>query len=498
MRALKKLLRSSTILWAMIIVYAVYFSYYTILRYQTLYASYFDLGIMHQTVYNTFAALRDGTYSRLLQLTDPMGVEQIKRMAVHNDVTLALLAPFYFINSTPSMLLVIQSVVVALGALAIYLITRYVFEKNSYKNILALTFSFAYLMNPILQRANIYDFHAVVLATTTLLFMFYFYKKKRYVTSFFFLILSLTTKEQVSLTAFFFGAYALWESHKDKKSYVFPILTILTSLIWFVGSIFYLIPFFRGRNHFAVSRYSDFGDSEANILIGLVKNPLIVLQRVFHIDTLKYFLYLLGPVGFLSALAPILLFIAAPEFGINLLSGNWNMRNIIYQYTAVIQPFVFISAIYGAAALIAFLKKRYKRLQAERVIVMYVLAATVLFAWWKGPLPFSLEKEVHPFEYAQKEAGDTRFWAGILKDEDLKIMTTGQLAPFFTSREYYYTFSDAYPRTDYVVLRLNEIYNYSERAALIPVYEKLKKDPRYKLIFYKDNFEVYKKIINSQ
>ena len=43
----------SIVLWSMILLYIGYFSFFTILRYKTLYSSYFDLGIMHQTVYNT-------------------------------------------------------------------------------------------------------------------------------------------------------------------------------------------------------------------------------------------------------------------------------------------------------------------------------------------------------------------------------------------------------------------------------------------------------------
>src|SRR3989338_7189107 len=106
------------ILWVFIIAYALYFSYFTVLRYKTLYASYYDLGIMHQTVFNTYSAIKNNDWSRFLEMTNTTGAEQIKRMAIHNDPLLALMAPFYFIHSGPETILIIQSVMVALGAIA--------------------------------------------------------------------------------------------------------------------------------------------------------------------------------------------------------------------------------------------------------------------------------------------------------------------------------------------------------------------------------------------
>lgn len=104
------------ILWFFIVVYIAYFSYFTILRLRTLYASYFDLGIMHQTVFNTYKAIAEKDISKILELTNPFNSLQIKRMAIHNDFLLALLSPFYFIYAGPQTLLVIQTIVLALGA----------------------------------------------------------------------------------------------------------------------------------------------------------------------------------------------------------------------------------------------------------------------------------------------------------------------------------------------------------------------------------------------
>ena len=496
-----------------ILAYIIYFSYFTILRYKTLYASYYDLGIMHQTVYNTFISIKTGDWSRFLELTNPVGSDQIKRMAIHNDIFLALLAPFYFLHSGPETLLVIQTAIIALGAIAIFKIANIIFQKNKYSILLSLIFSLAYLLYPPLERANIFDFHAVVLSTTFLLFMFYFLLVRKYGFSFLFFVLSLLTKEQVALTTIVFGVYTLIISNiqfpisnqiknpkfkKTKQNFYFPLLIIGVSIIWFVLSVFYIIPIFRGGQHFAASRYSDFGESPIRIITGILSNPYSISKYIFRVDTWRYLKFLLNPVAFLPLLSPSELFIALPEFAINLLSKNPNMRNIIYHYTAVITPFVLISAIYAAKRIFEVLQiKRHSGEQKEIFVGLLVLFFSLYFAYIKGPLPFSKEKNIHPFKYPQKEAKDTAFWSKTLRNEQLKISTTGQLSPFFTSRRYFYTFSARYRLADYVIVRLNEIYNYPEKNELIPVYERLKKDYNYELIYQKENFEVYKRKVKS-
>ncbi len=502
------------ILWIFILAYIIYFSYFTILRFKTLYASYYDLGIMNQTVYNTFQAIKKQDWNRFLELTDVDSSSQIKRMAIHNDLLLALIAPFYFIYSGPETLLVIQSIILGLGALAVFKIAQIVFNNSKYKDVLSLVFALAYLLYPPLERANIFDFHAVTLATTFLLFMFYFWLKKRYKLSFLFVVLSLLSKEEVGLTIAFFGFYTIFFQNKrfvrlnlfqhldkfKKKSILFSILIIVVSLSWFFLSILVITPFFRGGHHFALDYYGDFGDSPSSIIFGILKNPYSISKYLFRYDTLTYLLQLLGPTAFLSLLSPIQFLIALPELGINLLSSNFNMRNLIYQYSAVITPFVFISAIYGARKLI---NVKFKMLnvkstsQMSNLVVIMMFIATLVFSYLKGPLPFSHEAEIHPFLYPQVEAKDVIFWAKTLQDENLKISTTGQEAPFFTSRRYFYNFSGLYNLANYVILRLNEVNDYPEKNQLIPVYNKLKEDKNYQLIFKRNKLEVYKKVISN-
>ncbi len=503
--------------------YVWYFSSFTILRYKTLYASYFDLGIMHQTVFNTYKAISTGDLSRFLELTNPLNSEQIKRMAIHNDPLLALFAPFYFIFSGPETLLVLQSIILSLGAIAVFKISQEVFKANKYRDLISLIFASGYLLYYPLQLANIFEFHAVTFATSGLLFMFYFWLVKKYWWSFIFFILCLLSKEQVALTTMMFGIYSIIFCHceqfktakqshfsikgllrrftpRNDTDWYYSLAIILISIFWFAVSVFYIIPLFRGGDHFATERYSELGDSPIKIILNLVLNPLTLAKYIFRKESWDYFVNLLGPVGFLSVLSPLQFLISLPELAINLLSQNGRMRYMIYHYTAVLTPFVFISAIYGANKLINFKYQisNFKTTdQKSKITILLLLFVTVYYAYFKGPLPFAKTKNIHPYKYVAKEVTDVALWGRILKDENLKISSVGQLSPFFTSRRYFYTFSDRYKLADYVIIRLNEIYQYPEKDELIPVYEDLIEDPNFRLIYQKTNFEVYKKISNS-
>jgi uncharacterized membrane protein len=488
---------SKILLGLAIFSYISYFSYFSIIRYQTLYAHYFDLGIMNQTVYNSYMAIKTGDYSRFLELTNPHGFDQIKRMAVHNDMFLAALAPFYFIYTGPETLLVIQSIALGLGALAVYGISEIVFKNFNNKRLISLFFAFAYLMNPSVQHTNQFDFHAVVLATPLLLFMFLFYLNKKYWASIICALCAILTKEQVGLTIAFFGIFVLLQNllsrdkNQKKLEFMFSIPLICLGAGWFVFSMTKIIPFYRHGLHFALGYFGDFGDSTVSVFIGIIKNPLIVFQYIFRKDTYEYLYDVLGPFGFISFFSPLHLFIAAPEFAINLLSKSGAMRNIYYHYTAVITPFVVISAIYGFRFFIGVMKGAQKY---SWLFIAVLIVCTFYFSDTLSPLPLAVRQEVLPFTSPLNERFDASIWQKKLSNEKLKIMTSGRIAPLFTSRRYFYTFSNRYDLADYVVLSRDDVYNGYENELSKPAYEKLIRDPGYMKIYINDTFEVYKKI----
>lgn len=472
------------ILGLLIVLYIGYFSYASVMRYNSFYANYYDLGIMDQTVYNTFRG-------RFLELTDPEGLANIKRMTIHNDFFLALLAPFYFIYQGPETLLVIQSIIIALGAWGLYLLGIKIL-KNKW---LSLVFAFSYLMFTPLQRANLFDFHAVSLAPTFLIFMFYFGEIKKYFWSFVFALLSISTKEQVALACAMYGIYTsatnFYSKNRDAKQIKFGLQMLGLGALWIAILYFFVIPWFgKNGSHFAMFRYSQFGDTPMNIVKNIIFQPLNTLKHVADMDSLRYFWFLYGPTLFLSFLAPSIAIIPIFDFAINLLSNDPNMKNIIFQYTSVITPFVFISAIFGFKKL----TDKYRKLNPN-MIALLILVSVMLFSIVKSPLPYSQEAELHQFLYPAENIKEINEWAKKLSDENLIVSTTAPLAPHFTHRKVLYIFDGRFEKSDYVVIAKSDIveHKYPYDAKIDTIYLALQKSKLFEKIYDVGDLQVYKK-----
>lgn len=496
------------LLTLLVLLYSVYFSLLTINRADKLYAHYFDLGIMDQTVHNTFKAIQTGNLSRLLEMTDPhISAEQLKRMSVHNDMFLALLAPFYFFHDGFATLLIIQTLVLAAGAIYVYLIGGHIFRKLPYSKWLSLLFSFSFLLYSPMELANKFDFHAVTLATTFLLAMFYYWLEKKYWRSALFAVCSILTKEEVGLTTAFFGGYILLEQYLQHKdlSFIeriimqikeffhkketntesqFVLKIIVVSIVWIALSMFVIIPLSRGKEHFA-AQYYDY----------IKENPLQIFGYIFSAGTLEYLNKLLGPTGFLALFSPLTFLISLPELAINILSTNDSMRNTYFHYDSVITPFVFIASMYGFMVVYEWLsKKKIKQTSIILGLVVYVGIMTVLYAYQNGPLPLAKEADLYPWNPPQQKYYEVIAWKKILDDDQIKVSTTGVIAPHFTTREYFYDFSWKYKYADYVIIDENDALNGYLKDRSIPAYKDLQNDNNYIKIYDENGIEVYRKL----
>ncbi|MCX7996554.1 MAG: DUF2079 domain-containing protein [Patescibacteria group bacterium] len=485
-----------------ILAYVIYFSVASIYRIHVYVAHYFDLGIMHQTTYNTYKALSTFDWSRFLELTDPFEPYQIKRMAIHNDMILALIAPLYFIWDGPETLLVVQTVAIGLGALSLYLVGTRLFSRKQYARWLSLAVAAAYLLYPMTAYVNLFDFHGVALSMAFLPFMVYYWLCGKYRLSFLFAVLAMLTKEQVALTVGFFGLFAAYTAFfhakkRNARAYVFPGTLFLISIAWFFLVMKVIIPISRpDGTHFALEYYGKFGSSSAAVVVNLLLNPVQAAEYLTHAGVIEYLRTLLQPVAYLPLLGLPALAAAAPEFGINILSSNGNMRMIIYHYTAVLIPFIFIATLYGMRFLLGF-AERHRPAHTGAVagiLVAVLLAFTGIAAVSFGPLPGSKTEAVHMFGNRPATRDALIEWAQKLESDEISVAATGKFAPYFTSRRYFYLMSDRYEKADYVIVNPQEVYESYGSEWAIPGYEALRQDPRYYMVENRPGLQVFKRL----
>jgi uncharacterized membrane protein len=382
--------------WGLIALYIAFFGILTVQQHNAFQTTAFDLGNVDQAVWNT-------RHGRPFAMTNIEGLTN--RLGTHVEPILLPVSLLYFVWSDPRALLLLQTVVIALGAWPVYLLARramgnaqyptpntqhepqpaqYAFRLASYA--LPLVFALAYLLFPALQSANVFDFHAVALAPTFFLFAFYFVETERWGAYALFALLTMSCKEDMPLLVAMLGLYAL----VVRRCWRVGLATLTVAMVWFLAAVGWIMPHFdtRGVSPLA-NRYAYLGDSPLEMVVTLVTRPSVVLEQLRAAGAFGYVANLLAPVAFLSLFAPQVLVLGLPSLLINLLSTEGTMHQLEgFHYGATLVPAVVVSAAYGAA----WLNRRLSRFRLlPLLLAAVVLAATLLYHWGHGYTPLAAD-----------------------------------------------------------------------------------------------------------
>ncbi|KXK10454.1 MAG: hypothetical protein UZ22_OP11002000758 [Microgenomates bacterium OLB23] len=137
------------------------------------------------------------------------------RFAAHSDMFLVLLAPLYLLWPSPHTLNIFESLYIGLGAVPVFLIALRVLKNAN----LALLFAALYLVSPVVQWMDVFDFHSVTFAVPALLAAFYCMLVRRWIWYTLFVALALITKEHIGLQVFFLGLIAACVFNHKKNRY---------------------------------------------------------------------------------------------------------------------------------------------------------------------------------------------------------------------------------------------------------------------------------------
>lgn len=325
-----------------IIVYVVVMGYESVLRYTTFKATAFDLGNMDQVLWNT---IHGRPFQFTNQAIDWYGPPN--RLAVHVEPIMLLVSLLYAFHSDPRILLIFQTLILAAGAPAVFLLSRRYLPSWP---LLATVMSVAYLLSPALLGINIFDFHPDSLATPLLLYALLALTYRRYI---WFLILCFfvcACKEDMPLAVAFLGILLIWKYRLPRLG----LTLLLGGSLWTYLAFKVVVPhFYVGvqPNNFWY-RYEFLGSTPGAAMLNLLLHPWVIFTEILTLDRVYYIFSLIRSTGFLSLLAPEWLLPALPKFASNILSSNEPNYSGVYHYNAAIIPFVMLSAIHGTRRLI--------------------------------------------------------------------------------------------------------------------------------------------------
>jgi uncharacterized membrane protein len=357
-------MRARPLLWTAVGAYAVGFSALSVLRQRSFVTGRFDLGNMTQAVWST-------AHGHLLEITTLRG-DQLSRLGVHVDPILGLLAPLWWVWPSPDMLLVTQTVAIALGAIPVYRLAR----RQLGSERAALGFALTYLLYPPVQWLTIDEFHPIALATPLLLWGIDLLDRGRPIAFAGVALLAVATKEEVGLVVALLAVWYWWRS-RDRRGLAIAAAGIAASVV----AIAVVIPHYRHGHSAFYGRYSDVGGSPAGIVKAALTRPWHVIATAFDQRGIDYLLDLLWPLAFLPLGAPLLALTALPELAINLLSETHTQTSIHFHYTGAIVP-----PLVGAAVLAAGRLVHRREIPADRIAVAAVVLA-VCANYRLGPLP---------------------------------------------------------------------------------------------------------------
>ncbi|MDZ7333745.1 MAG: DUF2079 domain-containing protein [candidate division KSB1 bacterium] len=316
--------------WGMIIIYVIVFSYLSIYRYRSYQTSAYDLGTMIQVIWNT-------SKGWFLQDSINMGYPMSRFWMAHWEFIFILVAAIFKVFPHVYTILILQTIVVALGALPLYWIGKLITHDKS----TAATFSFAYLMYPAIQNANLADVHGVTFAATFLLFAFYYLMKRDLKRFYLFAALSLMCREDLALLLIALAIYMIFVMKEKKHGLIVATVSVVWFLIWFQRLKIHAI---LGLPAFDIMAGAD---THWSHLKQLTHDPLYLFKFWAKKYNILYFIYIFAPVVFLSFLGWRVLLIATPIFLINLISSYYYTHDVEHYYSVTVAPFVFISAIFG-------------------------------------------------------------------------------------------------------------------------------------------------------
>ncbi|EFH86328.1 Protein of unknown function DUF2079, membrane [Ktedonobacter racemifer DSM 44963] len=427
-----------------------------------------DLGIMDQAVWNlAYHGELHQTICNIISDTNCYSPEGINRFAIHFEPILWPISWLYYLWADPRMLLIFQTVVVALGAYPAFLLARLRLRNE----LAAVAIALLYLLYPAQQQATIYDFHAVTLTTSLLLFTLYFMYTRRTAPMFVFALLSMACKEEIPLVI---AMFCLWSMVFQRRWRSSAILLVI-ALAWFGIAYYFVFPHFSPTGKpLLTGRYD--GASQGTVKGFLHKYLLDSKHRA-------YLEILLRPAIFLPVLAPWVLILAAPTLALNLLSSHEGQYSGLFQYNAEIVPVLIFATIEAIVLLLwlvqlgsHWLTKRQVQVAPDlsessrpmqkskprltgrllQLGLMTGLLSLTLFSslrtdyYFHGALPFSVD-----FHWPRISARTQLLQKFVdMVPPNASISAQTRLVPHLSQRQKIYMFPYANEQADYVLLDL--------------------------------------------
>lgn len=327
---------------ALIIAPGFYFAVLKLWQFHTFQVSAWDLVIQSGVAWNT----AHGNW-----FWEPL--QQINYLGDHYSPFYILIAPLYRLWPSAALLLVLQTVGLAIGAAIIYRLAR----RHIGSAYAALALVLLYWVNRYLNSIQEYDFHPIAFAVPLYMAMFWAAERERKVVFVIAGLLAISVEE--TLIPPLIGI-CVWTAFTRPKMRLWASVLILIAAVLLpviVGDLMvqhlYDSRGFIGSTH--ASRWSHLGASEAQIVETVLKHPWKLLTAFSSPpEKLLRILQLFASIAFLPFFGGAALLMAAIPIATISSCNLRTMYDYHFHYSATTLPLLFYCAILGLRRARAF------------------------------------------------------------------------------------------------------------------------------------------------
>jgi uncharacterized membrane protein len=371
------LLRPQIRRWAPLVVvvaatvaYAIYMSVFTLRMHGRFQTFGFDLGQYD----NIFWSTMHGYPMRDTPLHFDKNWEQLRG---HAELTVFFFLPFYMLRPQASTLLVLQSCMIALGAIPLY---RFASRRlpRGYAAVIAI----AYLLYPPTHGLQFYDIHFQPIAMPFVLWVLDLVDARKYWWCVPVFVLALGCREDISVGLAIMGTFMALSGHRVRPG----LIMAASATGYFVLLRFVVMPSFGGWGFEAA--YKDLQPSGApsfgGIIATIISNPMFTLMSLLTSEKIRYALQILLPLAFLPVRRAALAVSMIPGTIFTLLTTGYAPTiDIGFQYSAHFPPYLFPAA----ALAIASYRGGGLSIARRRAALCALIGATVLTGVHWGAIP---------------------------------------------------------------------------------------------------------------
>lgn len=285
----------------------------------------------------------------------------------HASIVMFLLVPLYWVVPGTETLLLVQSVVIACGALPVFFLARRLLDSGG----LALLLAATWLLNPAVNGANFENFHPDSFLALFLPLALFGLLERRWRLFAVAVVLCATVKEDVSLVLVPLGLLAAAKGERRKG-----LLTILGAVSASLAGMFLLMRSLIGvptRNAWRIP----FG-GVTGFLRESVTNPTNVWRYLTGESRPYYLWQMFSPFGFVFLLAPEVAMVSLLVLVGNVVSTFWYQFHVGYHYSLVAVPALAFATVVGLSRV-----KRDSRPVAAAIIAVCTLISA--YSWTALP-----------------------------------------------------------------------------------------------------------------